>query len=230
MHTTEELDLSEGAFWLQNLIITGREGDDDEGDDNGDEGADGDDDGQDDVDDDEHKDDQGNIDWEAKAKAQEEALRKERKLRRQAEREARKAKKSSTTEAKEAEENEAQQKLQAEQQKTKRLAEGLRKRAVDDAIQEVARKLKFIDPTDALLDEIRAEIDVDQDDEDPTDIDIDMDSVRDAVKDLATRKKHLIGVEGPGAPSGSKFRSRGNNNTGDQAEQQKLQEAYPSLR
>lgn len=222
--------------WLLNLRILGREDDGDgeggeggegeegeEGGDNEGEGSEGEggDEGSGDGDDDD--------DLAQKVKDLEATIAKERKLRRQAERDARKNKRtpSKTAETKtKAADTELQKQLEAAAAQTKRLADGLRKKEVDDAILAAARKAGFIDESDALTDDIRKQVDVDQDPEDPTDIDIDEDSVTDAVKDLAARKKHLVGKATPGSPSGSKFRKKGND---DKPDKNALVEHYPSL-
>lgn len=237
--------------WLKNLTIVGREEGDDpyERDENNNiveedgekvlkEGYELDEQGNpvkvddpDDEDDDEGDDGDDPKKLKEKLEAKEKALRQERKLRRQAQREARQAKGKKADDDKSGEDDEAKKQLEAERTKNTRLADRLRKKEIDDAIREAATKLNFIDPTDALIDDVRREIDFDQDKDDPTDIDIDLDSVRDAVKELADRKKHLIGKPGEGNPSGGRFSSRrrkqddGDNNT----KLGTLQSRYPSL-
>jgi hypothetical protein len=124
------------------------------------------------------------------------ALAKERKLRKKAEREARVAarKKTESKEAKDLEQTQAE--LTETKAKTERLAAGLLNREIDTAIEKEAQKQGFIDPSDALTDEIRRAVreDADQDPEDPSDIEIDSDSVTTAVKALARKKKHLLGT------------------------------------
>lgn len=222
--------------WLLNLRIFGREGDEGDEGNEGDEGEEGEEDGDNEDDDQKGKggddnsgDGDDDDDLAQKVKDLEATIAKERKLRRQAEREARKNKRtpSKTAETKtKAADTELQKQLEAASAQTRRLADGLRKKEVDDAILAAARKAGFIDETDALTDDIRKKVDVDQDPEDPTDIDIDEDSVTDAVKDLAARKKHLVGKATPGSPSGSKFRKRGND---DKPDKNALVEHYPSL-
>lgn len=215
-------------YWLQNLVVVGRE--EDEADEN-DEGQDdeGDEDGEDEGDEEaKGGSDNDGDDQKAKIDALEKALRDERRLRRKAERDAKRKKRQEDSDKDKTEDAETQQKLKAAEEKTQRLAEGFLSRAVDTAILEEARKQGFIDPTDALLDDIRKAVDADQDDEDPTDIDIDPSSVKDAVKNLANRKKHLVGKGTPGEPSGGKFRRKGRSD--DQADDQVLMEHYPSLR
>jgi len=120
----------------------------------------------------------------------------------------------------------ASEKLQKSQEKVSKLAEKLRNDARDAAILKAATDAGFIDPTDALTDDIRRAVEVDQDDEDPSDIEVDTTSATAAVKKLATSKKHLIGKPNNGAPSGGRFssRDRTDDNAGDN-----LGELYPSL-
>lgn len=163
-----------------------------------------------------------------KVDALEKALRDERKLRRKAERDAKRSSRQKSTDDSKKEDEEVQKQLEAATEKTKKLAKGLLKKEVDDAILNEARRLGFIDPSDALLDDIRREVDADQDEDDPTDIEVDLDSVKDAVSDLAKRKKHLISEGGPRERSGGKFRKgSGKEEKGDDAV---FQERYPSLR
>lgn len=133
--------------------------------------------------------------------------------------------------AKETEKNETleetQQREQAANARAEKLAAGLLKRDIDTAIKEAARELKFIDVEDALNGVDRSKIVFDQDDEDPTDIDIDEDTVKAAVKALATKKPHFLnkGTD-DGEATGSQFGgSRKPKKTSDEA----LKELYPSL-
>jgi hypothetical protein len=221
-------DIRELLEWLSNTIITGREEGDDEGDE-GDEGDDGEDNGEEgEGEGGEGDTGDGETDYEARAKALEESLKRERKLRRTAEREARKAKKTTATKEEKDTSEDLQKQLLAQEEKTQKLATRLRTSAIDTAILEAARDAGFIDPSDALTDEVRRQVDIDQDDEDPSDIDVDEDTVIEAVKKLAAKKKHLVTPAGGGEPSGGKFRKKGQ--TQDKASDQVLQEHYPSLR
>lgn len=238
---TEDIMKTDPLYWLRNLVISGREGDeDDEGNDSDDEGNDSGDDGQEDEDQENDKGDSSdNEDDPEKLKARlakaDEALKKERKLRREAQRDAR-AKKRTQAASDDAEEVEdkdkakLQKKVSASEEKVARLAKGFRTKAIDDAIKDEARKQGFIDPTDALLDSVRAEVDYEQNDDDPSDVDIDFESVEDAVKDLASRKKHLIGSGTPGGKSGGKFRKKQGANDDGGPNLTQLQQDYPSLR
>lgn len=222
---------TELPYWLYNTRFTGREeaagggteGVDNDNEGDGDEEGEGEGAGSVDIDTD---------DTSALKKALEEerkGRREERKLRRKAEREARAALEG--REAGEEQKNleETQQKLQSAEQKTQRLAARLLSKERDDAIVAEARRLGFIDPTDALTDDIRRAVDVDQDPEDPSDIEVDQDSVKAAVKALAARKKHLVGAPGGGAPSGNKFRKNGNP-PAPKTEEALMKDIYPSLR
>lgn len=223
--------------WLLNLSLRFREDDDDKDDDEGDEADEAedeeDDESEEEDDKDKSEDDKDKSKKSKKGQADDDlaelkkALRDERQKRRKAEREARQAK--TATADKEDKENaeEAAQKLQAAEEKTKRLATRLRKTEVERAVIEAATKAGYIDPTDALTDAVLREIDVDQDEDDPSDIEVDLDSVTDAVKDYAAKKKHLIGQGTPGSRSGSKLKKK----KGDSGKltDQKLQATYPSL-
>lgn len=90
-----------------------------------------------------------------------------------------------------------------------RLAAKLRDAAIDQVILEVATKAKFLDPGDAVKLISRKDIEFDQDEDDPTEIEIDRESVEDAVKELARKKKHLINRGGSGqGKTGSRVGSR----------------------
>lgn len=244
--------------WLENLIIVGREGEDDpyerdaqgqivevDGEqklkegwefDENDKPVKIDDEGDDDEEDGDDKnvpDDQKTPEQLRKKIAdQEEAIRKERRLRRQAEREARKTKKApakKTTQGTQQDE-EAQEKVRQAEARAAKLAEGLLTTKIDQAILVEARKQGFIDETDALTDLVRADVDYDQNEDDPSDIDIDLDSVKDAVADLANKKKHLVGKALPGEPSGSRSRRRRKAGDDDTLTEQSLVSQYPGLR
>ena len=234
---------SDPLYWLQNLIITAREGEEDEGDeDQGDEGNDDGDDGEEGEDEGQGSDsgsdkDEDEEDDPAKLK---EALKKERRLRRKAERDARRATKKSAAKADEGDQGDEgtddkeavklRTKLERSEQKNRRLAEGFRKREIDAAIVNEARRQGFIDPTDALRDDIRDEVDWEQDKDDPSQVEVDMDSVKEAVEDLADRKKHLIGTPGDGkTKSGGKFRRKQGSQEGEKTDEQVLKERYASL-
>lgn len=211
-------------YWLQSLVICGRENDEDE-----DEGQENENDDDGDEGEEDESQDEGGDDLNAKVAALEKALKDERQLRRKAERDAKRKKRQETSQKQGEEEAETQKQLQVAQERTQRLAAGLLRKEIDTAIEKVARDLGFIDPTDAQTDAIRREIDADQDEDDPTDIDIDMDSVKDAVKDLAAKKKHLVGNPPPESRSGSKFRKK-TSKVDEDTDEAALRDRYPSLR
>lgn len=224
-------------FWLTNALIFGREDDneggkqDNEGDDPEDNGEEGEGEGEGEGGSEGGSDDEDDPAALKKALAEERRKNKEeRRLRRKAERDAR-AKKTSD---KKAEENEdlAQTKteLQSEREKGQRLAARLLKKERDDAILAAARKAGFIDPTDALTDDIRQQVEVDQDPEDPADIEVDEDSAAEAVRKLANKKKHLVGKPNDGEPSGGRFSRKGKNGAKDELDEETLAELYPGLR
>lgn len=90
-------------------------------------------------------------------------------------------------------------------ERERKLAVSLRNTAIDTVIQRYATKAGFLDPEDAVKLVKRSEIEYDQDEEDPTLIEIDEESVEDAVKDLARKKKHLLGSRNGKTRTGSKF-------------------------
>ncbi|WNO27789.1 scaffolding protein [Microbacterium phage Huwbert] len=113
-------------------------------------------------------------------------------------------------------------------QKAEKLAAGLLQRDLNAAIEKAARAAGFLDPDDAIAGVDRTKIDFDQDDEDPTDIDIDEDTVKAAVKALATKKPHYLtrGTE-DGDATGSPF--GGSRKKGKKTDADTYRELYPSL-
>ena len=225
------MNTSEPAFWLLfNTTFTGREDPPEGGGDGGDGGDDPDD--PDDPDPDEGKLDDKDAELERLRKIvteERKGRREEKKARRKAERELQ----STATKKVEDEENEkltqTQTQLNAEKERNQKLATRLLTKERDDAILAEARTLGFIDPTDALTDDIRKAVEFDQDEDDPSDIDIDENSVKVAVKKLAETKKHLIGAPNEGEPTGGSFRKKRKGEPG-KLDDNKLREDYPSLR
>jgi hypothetical protein len=113
-------------------------------------------------------------------------------------------------------------------EKAAKLAVRLRDQAVDAAIERAARKLKFRDPDIALQLVSRADLGVEQDEDDPSDITVDQKKVDAAVKKLADDKKYLVGEEGDGDPTGSKFGS-GSGKSKKELTAEALKAKYPSL-
>lgn len=113
-------------------------------------------------------------------------------------------------------------------EKVTKLATRLRDQALDTIIEREARKAGFKDTDDALKLVDRSSIGVEQDEDDPSDVQIDDKSVKAAVEKLAKAKEHLLGGEGDGAPSGSKF-GGGKKNT-KEASDAELTKKYPALR
>lgn len=109
------------------------------------------------------------------------------------------------------------------------LAAGYLKTRVDAAIEREARAQKFIDPEDAILQVDRSRLEVEQDEDDPSKVEIDGKSVKNAVKALAEKKKHLIGTGegGDGGSSGSRF--GGGNKDKTKATEEELRRKYPAL-
>lgn len=215
---------NELPYWLQGLIIVGREEDEDK--DDSEENSEEDQDDEESDDEDKDKGDEGTPS--EREAALQEALEKERKLRRQAEREARKAKKTAATKKSTEEADDTKARLEQSETRTARLAKGFLDSKIEAAVLAEARKQGFIDPTDALINDVLKEVDADQDDEDPTDVEVDEESVVDAVKALARKKKHLVGQGTSTVKSGGKFRGKGGEDKG--GSDAALQEHYPSLR
>lgn len=190
--------------WLLELQLLGFDAEDDEDDDDDVEDPDPQD---DDEDDDEDEEDPPTREELNRIK---EALKKERKLRRDAEKAARAAKtktpkppakpKPKAEDGSEGSEEESEEvkALREQLESGQRVQEALAKRLRDDAVNALILKYagKFIDPEDAVRLVNRDEIHVDQDEEDPADIQVDEDSVKDAVKALSRKSKHLIKPRG----------------------------------
>lgn len=236
---------TELPYWLllESLTVRGRE--DDDNDDSSDDGSEDDDDGdnEDDSSDDSSDDSKKNKEGDDEnVQGLLSALKAERKQRRDAEKRAKAAERKLNAGKKPKEDDggddgskddsEIQEQLRSEQTKTTRLAERLRLREIDAAIIQVAQDAGFIDPTDAVTDFIRNQVDYDQDEDDPAEVEIDMDTVEDAVKKLARKKKHLVG-EVPDKnrqKSGSKFRKKAGDDGDKSSLEKTLQANYPSLR
>lgn len=215
-------------FWLQDTLFIGREENDegtDESNDSEDDGEENEDEGQETG-----SDGEDSSDSDDEVEALKKALSEERKFRRKAEREARQAKKHKGKTEEDKTLEQVQQNLTESEAKTKRLAERLLNTEITTAITAEATRQEFIDPTDALNDEVRKLIEADQDPEDPADIEIDEESVKAAVAKYASKKKHLVRKPNEGEPSGGRFnrtkRTGEQRKTSDQA----LQDEYPSLR
>lgn len=124
----------------------------------------------------------------------------------------------------------AETKATKAEEKATKLAAGLKKTALNFAIERVAREMKFKDTDDALSLVDRSLIEVEQDEDDPSEITIDPKTVKAAVKALAEKKKHLIddgNSDGDGGPSGSKF--GGGKGSKAQQTEEDLRKRYPSL-
>lgn len=115
-------------------------------------------------------------------------------------------------------------------EKVTKLAAKFRKSAIHSAIVSAAKDAKFTDPTDAIREEVIAQLGVDQDEDDPSDVTIDAASVKKAVEELAKKKPHYLTTAEPerrqGRPSGSKF---GNSGDPKPSQQDRLVAAYPAL-
>lgn len=110
-----------------------------------------------------------------------------------------------------------------------KMAAGLLRRDLDDAIRAAAVKLNFIDPSDAISGVDRAKLTYTQDEDDPSIIDIDLKTVETEVKAIATKKPHFIqaGTD-DGEPTGGQFGRGGKKKK--QSSEDALKDKYPGLR
>jgi hypothetical protein len=115
--------------------------------------------------------------------------------------------------------------------KAAKLAAGFKRTAVEAAILKAAGAAKFLDPSDALRPEVIAAIGVEQDEDDPSQVTIDEATVTEAVKKLATTRKHYVstGVKPPVPKSGSTYGGAAGAPKGDAATEE-LKRKYPALR
>lgn len=120
-------------------------------------------------------------------------------------------------------------KAEAERAATRltKLASGFKTAKVNSAIIEAARAAKFNDPSDALVIDLSG-VEINQDEDDPSDVTVDSKAITSLVKALAAKKPYLVGGEGAGDPSGSKF--GGGSKSKKEVDAEKLKERYPSLR
>lgn len=227
--------------WLLNRIISGAEqGDPDGSQGDSGEGQRGSEDppqGDDPAGDAGDPDDEDDPDDKAELKK---ALSKERKERKDRDRAARKAERELARLRQEAEDSKTAEKGEAAAEKVKReraearlekLVTGYRKSALDSAIEKAARAAKFIDTDDAIAGVDRSGISVEQDEDDPADVTIDTKTVERAVKELATRKRHLVqGGTSDGEPSGSRFGGAGGKGDKAKTDDERIKALYPSLR
>jgi hypothetical protein len=119
--------------------------------------------------------------------------------------------------------------LDARDARLKALAGNYLKDKMDSAIREEARRLKFIDVSDALGGVDRSQITVEQDEDNPADVVIDETTLKKAMKTLADNKKHLIqsGTE-DGKPTGEGFGGSGKSKDKNSKEEE-LRKLYPNL-
>lgn len=164
------------------------------------------------------------------------ALQKERRARKAAERERNKLKKQQE----QLEENEAgevdkaKNAAAAAEAKAARLATRLKDQALDNLILKHAGPMNFLDIDDALTGVDREAIDWDQDEDDPSLVTVDEETVKAALKALATKKPHFLGEKKEGGPPKSGSKNAGNsgknsNNT-ETDKDEALRKQYPALR
>lgn len=202
-------------------------GDDDEPNESGDSGSD------DDTPEDERHDDADD----PKVKGLKSSLAAERAANKTNAREVRRLQRELKAATKDQEERELREKSEVEQatakqqkaeEKVTRLAAGLKRSAIQQAIESAAREAKFIDTDDAVQGVDWDKIDVEQDDDDPSDIVVDTKTVVAEVKALANRKKHLIqkGTD-DGEKTGSSFAGGGGKK--GKLDDEELKRKYPAL-
>lgn len=235
MRTDDEL------WWLDLPEIIGFE-DEDDGDDGDDDADDSDDDDEssDDSDDDssDDDDDSDEDDDEEKpdVKGLKSALAKERAERRRLAKEVKELKKNQKPPAKkktkaaddDEDDDDSSKPDEEAQRRNEKLAGKLLTNAINtEIIKAAGSKFKDIDDVLALIN--RDEIDAEQDDDDPSDVEVDSESVRDAIKQLAKKKPHLVAsTNGEGTKSGSKFGGR--KKGGANMTEEQLKEKYAALR
>jgi hypothetical protein len=233
-----EMGYEKEPWWLD-LVLIGFEDDDednesedDEDEDDEEESDDEEDDDDSDEEDEEDEDEEDEDDSKSKPKKKniaglKSALRKERmghkKFKRLYEAEKKKNKTPSKT-VKDKKDDQEEQEDKGPSERERRLAGRFKDKAIDAEILKFAQKHKFIDPEDAVRLVKRVDIEFDQDDDDPTLIEIDEESVEDAVKELARKKKHLIGKLDRKVKSGSKF--GGSKGKSKEASEETLRKTY----
>jgi hypothetical protein len=227
---TEEM-----PWWLHLTEIIGFEEEEDDSEEDDEDESEEEDEEIESDDEDEDEDDEGEDDDEDDEKPDvsglKSALRKERMARKRAERELKKLKSKAKGEKPKSKEEDESEKssaeLEAEREKNQRLANRLRDQAIDRLILKHASK--FADPDDAVRLINRADIEYDQDEDDPSEIEVDEESVIDAVKTLAKKKKHLLATNaGRSSKSGSKF--NGKKNSKKEPSDEELRRKYSALR
>ncbi|MCA1800480.1 MAG: hypothetical protein LC687_05015 [Actinobacteria bacterium] len=220
-------------YWLtQDLVIRGAE-DESSGSDESGEGA-----GSDDGGDDGNQGSDGSSEGEESSsdssgdnlEGLKAALRRERQINRENTKKLTKLERESTrrSQTEQSELERTKEELSASSTRAKTLAEGFLKVKLDRAIEKAAAKARFRDTDDALAMVDRSAIVVDQDEENPADIELDTKSVEDAVKKLASSKRHLIssGTEDDAA-TGGQF--GGKNKQKKLTTEEEYQKKYPSL-
>ena len=117
-------------------------------------------------------------------------------------------------------------------EKIQRLGEKFKKNALNSAVLNAARAAKFLDPSDALRDDVFAEVTLEQDPDDPSEITIDEATVTAAVKKLAKTKPHWVqnGRPEPKPKSGSGFGGSANGNQQGDPQKDALVSKFPALR
>lgn len=229
-------------WWLEAaLVISGAEGEGDQGGDSGagDTGGKPDDQNSGDQNDgDNSDDDSGDGDDDDKATFTKEevenlrkALKSERTERRKLERAQRDAAKNKGDAEKKESEDAAAKAVADANARVAKLAEGYLTSRVESAVLAEARAQKAIAPEDvyAVLSAKKFQgIDIDQDPDDPSKVEIDHEELKTAVKNLLKTRPHWVQAPGDGNPSGSRFTPGSKNK--DKLDEEALRTAYPALR
>jgi len=231
-------------WWLEAaLLISGAEGEGDQGaetggaggegekpaDQNSNDQNDGDGDGEGDGDD--GGDDSKDTFTKEEVQNLRKALKTERTERRKLERAQRDAAKNQGDKEKKESEDQAAKAVADANARVAKLAEGYLTSRVESAITAEARAQKAIAPEDvyAVLSAKKFDgIDIDQDPDDPSKVEIDSEDLKKAVKDLLKTRPHWVQAPGDGNVSGSRF-TPGNKNK-DSMDEEALKNAYPALR
>jgi hypothetical protein len=239
---TREMRTEDELWWLDIELIGFEDGDDDDdedtedsddedenSEDEEDDSSDDDDSDDDDEDDDEKPDVKGLKSALTKERAERRRLAKENKALKKAQASKPPAKKAAAKKGEsEDEEDESSKPDEEAQRRNERLAGKLLNNAVDTAIIKYAGT-RFTDIDDVLALINRDEIDAEQDDDDPSEVTVDRESVKEAIKQLAKKKPHLVAKEkSNGSQTGSKFGGR--KKSGSTMTEEQLKDKYPALR
>lgn len=227
---------TEDELWWLDIELIGFEDGDDDGDEDTEDSEDEDENSEDEEDNSSDDDDDSEDDDEEKpdVKGLKSALAKERAERRRLQKEnkalkrSQPAKKAATKPGDNEEEDDSSKPDEEAQRRNERLAGKLLTNAVNTEIIKAAGS-RFTDIDDVLALINRNEIDAEQDDDDPSEVIVDRESVKEAIKQLARKKPHLVASEkNNGTQTGSKFGGR--KKSGNTMSEEQLKDKYPALR